>query len=207
MVSKIYKNIFSGIIVIIIGIILGGNYFHFWDFSLFFPGWWTFFIIIPSVISILNRSFRNGFTWLFVGLFLLFLSLDVITIALFVPLLLILLGFSMVFPIKYKGLYPAKVEYFAICSNLNTRVRGKFLNCKMLAILGEIDIDLKMAVFEDNQEINITTFLGAVNLNFKNDVCIIVNGEKFDGNKSGILENSKVININFKNYGGNLNIK
>ena len=54
------SNILWGLFFILIGIGFAGNAFNLWDFNLFFPGWWTLFIIIPCGISILQDGFHSG---------------------------------------------------------------------------------------------------------------------------------------------------
>jgi len=41
-------NIIVGLIFLSLGIILFGNNLKLWDINLFFDGWWTLFIIVPS---------------------------------------------------------------------------------------------------------------------------------------------------------------
>ncbi len=48
-----------GVILILFGIFIAGKSFGFFSFSLFFRGWWTLFIIIPSFIGLINSSKQN----------------------------------------------------------------------------------------------------------------------------------------------------
>lgn len=69
-----YGNIIWGILFIFFGIGLAGRFLFGWDFTIFFNGWWTLFIIIPSVISIIDNGFHSSnLLTLAIGL-LLFLS-------------------------------------------------------------------------------------------------------------------------------------
>lgn len=53
------------------------------EFTIFFDGFWTLFIIIPAIINIISgKSRRAGFIWLFIGLAL--LSLCIVRFASFV---------------------------------------------------------------------------------------------------------------------------
>ena len=64
---KKFGNVLWGIILIIIGLIIGGNALGITNINIFFDGWWTLFIIIPcfiggkvsSEIKKLNEK-RNG---------------------------------------------------------------------------------------------------------------------------------------------------
>ena len=50
--SKV-KNILWGVIILVIGIIWALNALEITNITIFFEGWWTFLIIIPSLISVL----------------------------------------------------------------------------------------------------------------------------------------------------------
>lgn len=54
------SNILWGLFFVLIGIGFAGNVFNLWDFNLFFPGWWTLFIIIPCGISIVQNGFQTS---------------------------------------------------------------------------------------------------------------------------------------------------
>ena len=45
-------NILWGIVLIIIGLIIGGNALGIVNINIFFDGWWTLFIIIPCFIGL-----------------------------------------------------------------------------------------------------------------------------------------------------------
>ena len=47
--KKTVSSIFWGVLIIALGVILGGNVMGIWDFDVFFPGWWTMFIILPCL--------------------------------------------------------------------------------------------------------------------------------------------------------------
>ena len=47
------KPIIWGIAIIALGVIFGGNAIGLFNFNVFFDGWWTLFIIVPSVISLI----------------------------------------------------------------------------------------------------------------------------------------------------------
>ena len=48
-----------GIVLIFIGVIWGLNRTGVADINIFFDGWWTLFIIVPSAISLVNPK-NNG---------------------------------------------------------------------------------------------------------------------------------------------------
>ena len=54
--GKKIKDIILGTILVIIGAIFLGNELDFWNIEIFFDGWWTLIIIIPSALGL----FQNG---------------------------------------------------------------------------------------------------------------------------------------------------
>ncbi len=58
--KKRAASIVIGILLIIIGIGFLGNIFDIWHFTIFFCGWWTLFLIIPAIISIINSKPNVG---------------------------------------------------------------------------------------------------------------------------------------------------
>ena len=60
-----------GILLLTIGIGYLGDQLQAWDFTMFFPGWWSFFITLPALSCIVKYGVRltNG-CFLLVGLYL-----------------------------------------------------------------------------------------------------------------------------------------
>lgn len=94
-------SIVFGIILIIVGTIVGLNLFGITNINLFFDGWWTLLIIIPSIIVIISSKHKiDGIVGLIIGLVLLLICQNVVTeetiIKICVPLLIIALGVSII---------------------------------------------------------------------------------------------------------------
>ena len=49
---KQFRSIIWGIAIIALGVILGGNALGWFSIDIFFDGWWTLFIIVPSAIKL-----------------------------------------------------------------------------------------------------------------------------------------------------------
>ncbi|MFW5633084.1 MAG: LiaF transmembrane domain-containing protein, partial [Acetivibrio ethanolgignens] len=96
------SNILWGLFFILIGIGFAGNAFNLWDFNLFFPGWWTFFIIIPCGISIIQNGFQTGTSiGLVIGVMLLlsrqgFFNMRLVG-QLIIPVILVIVGLGIMF--------------------------------------------------------------------------------------------------------------
>ncbi len=93
------SSIALGLLLIAAGVGYAGNTLGFWDFTLFFRGWWTLIIIIPCIVSIIQRGVNGAnAAGMIVGAALLLGAWDVIDLSLLrrllVPLILILIGVS-----------------------------------------------------------------------------------------------------------------
>ena len=90
-------NKILGLIFIVIGIIIMLNALDVTNIDIFFDGWWTLFIIIPSLVSLINQKDITGsLIVLFIGVLLLLsaqnvLDFDIIW-KLLLPAIMIILG-------------------------------------------------------------------------------------------------------------------
>ena len=98
---KDYSKLLWGLVIVAVGIIFSGNVLNWWNINVFFPGWWTLFLIVPGVLSIC----KSGFSWgssilVIIGGVLLIDCLDVINTRmiwkLIIPILIIALGISII---------------------------------------------------------------------------------------------------------------
>lgn len=51
------KYILYGLCFLIVGIGYLGDAGMLWNFTVFFPGWWTLFLIVPSIVNIVEKGF------------------------------------------------------------------------------------------------------------------------------------------------------
>lgn len=54
-----YSALIWGVLIVAAGVVFGGNALGLWYIDVFFDGWWTLFLIVPGLISIL----KHGFNW------------------------------------------------------------------------------------------------------------------------------------------------
>ena len=50
------NGLFIGALFIIVGLLYAGSALDFFDFSIFFPGWWTLFIIVPCIYALTRKN-------------------------------------------------------------------------------------------------------------------------------------------------------
>ena len=54
------KSLIWGLVLVIVGIILGGNALDLFHVDVFFDGWWTLFIIVPSLFGIASEKDKTA---------------------------------------------------------------------------------------------------------------------------------------------------
>lgn len=131
------------------------------DFDIFFEGWWTLFIIVPSVVGIVTGPSR--FTS-FIGL--------IIGAALFFG---VVYNFDWVWPLGILiaiGLYGAKLlftksEPFKKLSDVDEHV---------VAIFGGSDVDLSNVEFTSDKYIKCTAIFGGIDIKVPKDVNVVAQG-------------------------------
>ena len=111
---KKVSNILWGILLIVVGVIWALNSTGVANINIFFRGWWTLFIIVPSIIGIVeNPKDSSGYIFLAVGVFLLLGARDIISFALIakliLPIILILIGVSVIFKDTINGKVSKKI--------------------------------------------------------------------------------------------------
>lgn len=212
-------NVLWGLFFVILGVGFAGNAFDLWNFNLFFPGWWTLFIIIPCGISI----FQNGFQvapvcGLIIGL-LLFLGqnsvLDMSIIGrLIFPIILILIGISIMFRRSFQGRYSGgfsgggngadmgkhtgskegMLDYSAVFSGQKIAYNNEvFTGASLNAVFGGIEIDLMGAIINEDVVIDCSAIFGGIDMFVPRDVNIKVSSTPIFGGVDNKRRNNPVI--------------
>ena len=96
---KKVESIIWGLIFIVLGLIVGLNSLGIASINVFFDGWWTLFLIIPSFMGLLKDKDKTGDMILFVvGVLLLLASQGVINFEIIMklvfPTILVIIGLS-----------------------------------------------------------------------------------------------------------------
>ena len=173
------------------------------DFTIFFDGWWTLFIIIPSFFGLFKEEDNKKacIVGLVVGFLFLLAAQDVFKWSMFMPLLLaglcVLIGVKLIFPNKEQkkiseyqtgredGIHiqrspepthaAGKITYTAILASHDIRVDNQeFTGADLNAILGGISLNLKNAIVRENVVIHACTILGGIDILLPSPVKVVV---------------------------------
>jgi predicted membrane protein len=189
------SNTLWGFIFILVGVGIAGNIMNLWTFELFFPGWWTLFIIVPCLLSMVRSGISVGAgTGFVVGVLLLisqYVALDINIWRLIVPAILIIIGLRIMFQGSFRRTIKPKStvyvegqeqfhntnnkEYSAIFGSNNIKITDYFTRTNLNAIFGAIVLDLRDAVINSDVEISATAVFGGIDIYVPSGMRVKVN--------------------------------
>lgn len=174
------------------------------DFTIFFDGWWTLFIIIPCFAGLLkDEGDKVGYLiGIAIGLFFLLSAQDIIDSAklwsVFVAGVFVLIGINLLIPksrreekrneavdgitadnsfgqsAEYTGT-GEKVTCSAVFSGRDIRVDNSYFEGgDLTALFGGIDLNLKNAVITKNVTIEVKAIFGGISLLMPSNVRVVV---------------------------------
>lgn len=177
-------SLFWGIVLIAVGALFLGNNLNWWDINIFFKGWWSLFIIIPSIYGLFNKeSFSCSIVTLILGILLLLAAQDIIDWSMIwkilVPVVIIVVGLSIIFS-GFKR--PKKLnsenakEYVAIFSGVDEKIKEVVSDFRAISIFGGVELDLRKAKIEKELVIECTTIFGGIDLKLPDNVKLKITG-------------------------------
>ena len=196
------KPIIWGIAIIALGVIFGGNAIGLFDINVFFDGWWTLFIIIPSVISLITEKERfASLGFLAAGVILLLAAQNVFSydvawkaiLAVFLIIIGVSIIFRNVFHSKNDKEVAKKIEGMKDGKNMDSQTAvfsgsdriyndEVFSGSNLVAIFGGVDLDLRNAKFEKDTVIKAFCLFGGIDIKVPKDVQVkIKSGFIFGG--------------------------
>lgn len=178
---RTFKNILWGLVLIVLGILLGGKALGLWNINVFFKGWWTLFIIVPSFIGLFDEDDKTGsFIGLIVGIILLLSCRDIIDFSLvwklILPIILVVIGLSFIFKDtfnkeinknikKLNKKMTSKEGFTSTFSGQNINFdKEEFKGTTLNAVFGGIELDLRKAIINGDVVINATSIFGGINV-------------------------------------------
>ena len=196
-----------GILLILIGFILGLNALNITNINLFFDGWWTLFIIIPSFIELFNEKENKtgNLIGLGIGVALLLAAQDIIQFEiifkLIVPFILIMIGLSFLFSNKIKKQVTAKLnntnknDLESIVATFSEQKIHKdeenFKGANLDAIFGGITLDLRKTNLEKETIIKASSIFGGIDILLPDDVNVQVKSTPIFGGVYNKIRNHK----------------
>ena len=181
------NRILWGVVLVAIGVLFGLKAMNIIDFNIFFDGWWTLLIIIPSLISLITQKDKTAsIIGLIVGVVLFLASRDIITFAtlwkLLIPAVIVLIGLSLIFKdafnkrareaikkLNARGL-PMK-QATAVFSGQKVAFAGPdFYGAELNAVFGGLDCNLIDTYITEDTVINVSCIFGGIDIYLPDNV-------------------------------------
>ncbi len=208
---KKVNRVLWGLVLVALGVVWALKATGIVDWSIFFPGWWTLFIIVPSVIGLITEDHKGGSLFgLLLGVALMLACLDVINFSmiwkLILPVIVIMIGLSMICRTAFNSDEARKVheahhkarmkqikegevvddnnyqEYWATFSSVREEFDDKeFADCRLEAVFGSIMLDLTGAKMPKESVIKASAIFGGVKIIVPDDVAVEVSSSSIFG--------------------------
>lgn len=214
---KTFSRVLLGLSIIILGVLIGLNAIDLVNFSKFFNGWWTLFIIIPSISYLItSKDKAASIIFLLIGI-LLFLAcrglIDFsIVLKLILPVVLIGVGFHFIYSYYLHNKKDRdNNEIGSVFSSDNIKVTKKYNGGYINSIFGVLTFDLTEADISKDIVIENTSIFGKTKIILPKDVNVIVRNVNIFGKTTNNREkhskkNTDTAFINTKNIFGGVDI-
>ncbi len=198
---KTMKNILWGIALIAIGVIVGLNALDIVKINVFFDGWWTLFIIIPSLIGLFSDKQKTGpLIGLLIGVVFLLVAQGIVPFSMLwklaLPAVLVIVGLLLIFRNafgtkaaekiqKLNDKIAEKEEYCAVFGGQDIRFAGQtFEGASLSAVFGGVKCDLRGAIIEQDAVLNVSAIFGGVDIFVPPTVKVVVRSTPLFGGVS-----------------------
>ncbi|MBQ1251347.1 MAG: hypothetical protein IIY02_00365 [Firmicutes bacterium] len=198
--------VFLGLVLVLFGVLWGGDSVGLWDFEVFFPGWWSLILIIMPIFGMV----RHGVKWFDIVImcagFLILLSyIGIINWymvrLLFFPALVIFIGLVVIFSVFKKKPSPrldreAAAKVFASFSSVKRNCDGQFYDGgRVDAEFGSMEFDLRNAVIERDIVIYSSATFGTVKIWFPPNVRVLAEDSSILGTMKNRTAENNAVNV------------
>lgn len=208
---KRINSIVWGLVLLAVSAVLVLNALEITNVNIFFDGWWTLFIIVPSFVGLFNDRDKTGnIIGLLIGTFLLLACQNIIDFdilwKLAVPAVIAVIGIKLVFGgvrgnngavkcIEANG--DSMKTAFAAFSGQDIKFDNEvFRGAEITAVFGGIKLDLRNAVFESDTVINVCCVFGGADVLLPDCVNVKINSNSLFGG----IDNKKHNNMTENQY-------
>lgn len=192
------KNILWGVILVAVGVLFALRALDIMDFSIFFDGWWTLFIIVPCAVGLFTERDKTGnLIGVIIGaaLFLAcqdFIGFDILW-KLLVPAIIVIIGLKLIFGSSFDAKVREAISKFevngngtrSVCatfSGANMNADGEvFEGAELNAVFGGVKCDLRGAIIEKDCVIKASAIFGGIDILVSDKVNVIVNSTSIFG--------------------------
>lgn len=178
-------NIGWGLSLVTLSIILLGNLFGFWFVDIFVDGFWTLFIIVPSILMFVVNKFKM------MNLILMIISFGLLVwcwefsswqyvLEILLVLLILIIGFKLIissFVNNKKVVKKEVVSYNGIFASFDEKcVHDIFRGARINSVFGSVSLDLKGIKTNKDVRIKVFSLFGKVKIRVPDNANVEVSG-------------------------------
>ena len=224
---KKFNKILWGIVLVALGVVFALNALDIADIDVFFKGWWTLFIIVPSLIGLFTERDKTGnLIGLLVGVGLLLAARDVISFGILwklcIPVIIVIIGLRLIFGAFFKkperepdtdSYTKGGKAHFVAFSGTDADYSGESCDgCTLTAVFGGIDCRLQNAIIDHDVTITASAIFGGVDIILPQNVNVEVSSASFfggvDNTRRGIsIEGAPTVYIKASGVFGGVDVK
>lgn len=220
-------HIVWGLLLVAAGVLFALNAFEITNINLFFDGWWTVFIIVPSVVGLFTEQEKLGnIIGIVIGVFLLLCCQDILQFSMIwklaLPAIVVIVGLKLLF----SGVFGNKANELlveqkksgndpktacATFSGCDLNYNGEvFDGAELTAVFGGVKCDLRNAVIENDCAVQVTALFGGIDILIPDTVNVKVNSNCIFGgisNKARVHNDAPTIYVSGTCLFGGVDIK
>lgn len=193
---KKFNKVLWGIVLIALGVVFALNALDIADIDVFFKGWWTLFLIIPSLIGLVTERDKTGnIVTLLIGVGLLLATRDIISFSMLwrlcIPVIIVIIGIRLILGAFFKkserepdpdSYTKGGKAHFVAFSGTDADYSGEaFDGCTLTAVFGGIDCHLQNAIIDHDVTITASAIFGGVDIILPQNVNVEVSSASFFG--------------------------
>lgn len=225
------EHIVWGLVLVAAGAVLSLKALGVLDVNVFFKGWWTLFILIPSTIDLFTTRHKKASIYgLLLGTLLLLLAWDILTwsllrklvfpvLVLYVGIRLLIKGFwkdrvnDLIKKVKEQNLgMPQKHAFAAFSKRKPQYTEEPFYGAELTAVFGSVECDMVGALINQDCVITVNAIFGNVDVFLPADVNVKVQsvtafGGLDDHKKRPAIESAPTVYIKATGLFGTINLK
>lgn len=203
---KNIRRIIWGILLIAAAVVIALNSFNVIDFDIFFDGWWTLFIIVPSFANLIEKgNKKDSLIGLTIGILLLLWAQNIIDMDIAwkigLPVIIAIIGLKMIFSSFKKNKVDRIVKEIKVdnkdlqhgtaifCGTELDFDNVVFDGAELTAVFGGVDCDLRGAIIDRDCVIKAACVFGGIDIKVPNNVRVVSNTTCIFGGVD-ILKNS-----------------
>ena len=201
------KKIIGGLLLIALAVLLALNSLGVIEFELFFDGWWTLFIIVPSLAALIeNKNKTDSIISLLIGIIFLLCARDILSWdmvwKLALPVILASIGIKIIISaFRKKKSHRIVKEIKVDGKNLQKGIAvfsGTELNfdntvfdgADLVACFGGVECDLRHAIIDKDCIIHACCVFGGIDIKVPDNVKVVNNASSIFGGIDVIKSNN-----------------